>query len=99
MFTAATANMSLSMAVGVPMRVRVGVVGVLVAMLVDTAGLLLQGSGIRNCTAVFHLYGFREENVVLEMNVLMKVILESFKCGEKCPIRDARVARDRKIVG
>lgn len=99
MLAAAAANMSLSMAVGVPLRVRVGVVGVLVAMLVDTAGLLLQGFGIRNGTAVFHLDGFRKENVVLEMNVLMKILLESFKRGEKRPIGDTGVAGHRKVVG
>lgn len=79
MLAATAARMNLSMALGVPMRVRVGMVGVCVAMLVDTANLLLQSFGIRNSTAVFHLDGLREENIVLKMNVLMKVFLKAHK--------------------
>ena len=71
--------MNLSMAVGVPMRVRVGSVGVCVAMLVDATNLLLQSFGIRYCTAVFHFDRFREEDVVFKMNVLVKVFLKAHK--------------------
>ena len=80
------------------MRVRVGMVGVCVAMLVDTASLFLESFGIRNRTAVFHLDGLREENIVLKMNVLVKVLLQALKSRKQCSIRGAAVLWHRKTA-
>ena len=97
MLAAAAARMNLSMAVGVHVRLLVRV-GEFVAMLVDAASLFLESSGIRNHTAIFHFDRFREENIVLEMNVLMKVFLKSFNCREDRLVLKAGIRRDLEVV-
>src|SRR5204863_4827197 len=65
----------------------------------DTANTFMQGPGTGDLSSFFHLDRFREQNVVLEMDMLVQVLFEAFQRFVKRLVSDARIGGRLEIVG